>query len=146
MEKIFIIPKVLQETLGNKVVVTRGIDSCLLLYSVKVWKQIKKEFARKIVAKESSSNVKAFLRLTLAGAEKFNIKNGEISFPDYLLEFAHLEDKKTAIILQLQNGFEIWNKGLFLEHIKNYKGKQLQNGSRQLTRSQGKVYNLMLQY
>lgn len=86
-------------------VVTRGIDTCLVLYPRKEWEVL----AGKIAAMPSSkAKNRIFSRLQLAGAMDVKIdKQGRIVLPDYLKKYARL-NKKIAIA-GLYDRLEIWD-------------------------------------
>ena len=106
------IPSNLRKSLGKKAVLTRGIDSCLVLYPVKEWE----ELAKKLEALPTSKpDARGFVRLILSGAVDVSLdKLGRILIPDYLNEYAGL--KKNVSVIGLSNKIEIWDE----EKWKNY--------------------------
>jgi len=109
------IPSNLRKNLGKKAVLTRGIDSCLVLYPIKEWE----ELARKLEALPTSkTDARGFVRLILSGAVDVSLdKLGRILIPDYLNEYAGL--KKNVAVIGLSNKIEIWDE----EKWKNYRKK-----------------------
>ncbi|MBD3208141.1 MAG: division/cell wall cluster transcriptional repressor MraZ [Candidatus Nealsonbacteria bacterium] len=106
------IPSNLRKNLGKKAVLTRGIDSCLVLYPIKEWK----ELAKKLEALPTSkTDARGFVRLILSGAVDVSLdKLGRILIPDYLNEYAGL--KKNVAVIGISNKIEIWDE----EKWKNY--------------------------
>lgn len=109
------VPAKFRGVLKSGAIVTRGLDSCLFVFTKKEWEIL----AGKIKALPiSQSNSRAFSRLMLGGAMEVNLDvQGRILLPDYLQEYAGL--KKQAVIAGLYNRLEIWDEGGW----KKYKDK-----------------------
>jgi MraZ protein len=109
------IPAKFRDKLSGGAIITRGLDSCLFLFTLKEWEIL----AQKLVALPlAQANSRAFVRLMLAGAMDVQIDNqGRILIPDYLRKYAGF--KKQAIIAGLYNRIEIWDS----ENWKQYKTK-----------------------
>src|SRR5438045_7917876 len=98
------IPVKFRPSLKQKVVVTRGLDSSLFLYTLDEWKKLAEKLASLPI---STANTRAFSRLMLAGAMDCEVdKQGRIILPGYLKEFAKI--KKRLIFAGLYNRIEIW--------------------------------------
>ena len=103
------IPVKFRSALKSKIVVTRGLDSSLFLYTMDEWKKLAEKLASLPI---STANTRAFSRLMLAGAMDCNIdKQGRIILPSYLKEFAKIS--KRVIIAGLYNRIEIWSEELW---------------------------------
>jgi len=101
------VPVKFRKMLEKGAVVTKGLDSCLFLYTIEEWKILAEKLSRLPI---SQSNTRAFSRLMLAGAMDVQIdKQGRIVLPDYLRKYADL--KKKVIINGLYNRLEIWDEG-----------------------------------
>lgn len=91
--------------LGKGVIVTRGFEKCLVVYSQKEWKEVMEEL-RKLPTSRAES--RKFNRIVLGGAVEVNLdKLGRILIPDYLKEYAGL--KKNITVCGLSNKLEIWD-------------------------------------
>ena len=100
------VPAKFRRALGKEVVVTRGLDNCLFLYTKAEWIKLAEKLAALPI---SQSNNRAFTRLMLAGAMDSKIDSqGRIILPDYLRKFATISKK--AIIAGLYNRIEIWDE------------------------------------
>lgn len=100
------IPAGMRENLGKEAVLTRGLDRCLFLFPLKEWEGIVDSFSSLSFAKKE---VRAFLRLLLAGASVVSIDNqGRIQIPTLLRDYAKLE--KEVVIIGVGNRIEIWAK------------------------------------
>ena len=87
------------------VVVTRGLDNCLFLYTKKEWESLAKKLAALPI---SQANTRAFARLMLAGAMDCALdKQGRVLLPEYLRTYATM--KKTVVVAGLYNRLEIWD-------------------------------------
>jgi MraZ protein len=100
------IPAKFRTQLKQKVVVTRGLDNSLFLYTLDEWKKLAEKLASLPI---STANTRAFSRLMLAGAMDCEIdKQGRIILPAYLKEFAKIKKKLT--FAGLYNRVEIWSE------------------------------------
>lgn len=100
------IPAKFRDSLGNKAVITRGLDNCLFLYPVQEWKKLAKKLSELPL---SQKDARGFARIMLAGAMEVKLDNlGRILIPDYLKKYASLEKK--VVIAGLYNRIEIWDQ------------------------------------
>lgn len=98
------IPSKFRKDLGQKAVITRGIDNCLALYSLGEWKEVAQKLQNLPKAKGSA---RGFVRIILSGAADVGFdKLGRILIPDYLAQYAYL--KKNVAIIGLGNRIEVW--------------------------------------
>jgi len=103
------IPAKFRPQLKSKVVVTRGLDNSLFLYTLDEWKKLAEKLASLPIA---TANTRAFARLMLAGAMDCDIdKQGRIILPGYLKEFAKIGKK--LVFAGLFNRIEIWSEELW---------------------------------
>ncbi len=100
------IPKKFRADLSQGAVVTRGLDSCLFLYTKAEWAKLAEKLAQ---LPFSQANTRAFARLMLAGAMDVEVdKQGRVMLPPYLRTFAGLS--KSVIVAGLYNRLEIWDE------------------------------------
>lgn len=126
-KKRLAVPSKFRKQLGKAVVITRGIDNCLFVYTMKDWKELAEKLSKLPISK---SNSRAFGRLMLAGAMDVEIDSqGRILVPDYLKEYASLKDK--VIIAGLYNRLEIWDEEMWNTY-KNRTEKESSNIAEQL--------------
>jgi len=101
------IPSKFRKELGKKAVITRGLDECLLLYSIEAWKEIAVKLGQMPIGE---SGTRGFVRLMLAGATEVSLDGlGRVLVPEYLKKYAGL--KKDTIVNGLFNRMEIWEAG-----------------------------------
>lgn len=109
------IPSKIRNQVGETLIITRGLDSCLFLYEKKDWEQLAEKIKNLPL---SQSNSRAFACLMLAGAMEVTIDNqGRILIPDYLRNYADL--KKKIVLVGVYDRLEIWDE----DNWNTYKNK-----------------------
>lgn len=99
------LPAKFRKELGGRVVITRGLDSCLFLYTEKSWDKIAETYGSLSVA---SSDTRKFARFMLAGASEVEVDSaGRILIPEFLAGYAGLAGK--VVLAGLYGRIEIWN-------------------------------------
>ena len=115
-KKRLAIPAKFRGALGERTVVTRGLDQCLFLYSSKEWETLAAKLSKLPLAQ---SDARGFARLMLAGAMEADLDRlGRILVPDYLKEYASLQKK--IVVTGMYNRIEIWDEqkwGTYKTHI-----------------------------
>ena len=101
-----IMPAKLRIDMGEKFIVTKGLDGCLFAFSQNEWLN----FETKLKAPPlSDKNARNFVRFFLSGATECEIdKQGRFLIPNNLRTAANLE--KEAIIIGVGTRLEIWDK------------------------------------
>lgn len=101
-----IMPAKLRDSLGEKFVLTKGLDGCLFAFSIAEWTN----FEEKLKALPlSNRNSREFTRFFLSGATECEIdKQGRFLIPNNLREAAEL--KKDCSIIGVGTRIEIWDK------------------------------------
>lgn len=98
-----------REFLGNKFIITRGLDCCLFGYTIEEWQKIENKIKSLPVTKK---NARSFQRFFFSGAVEVETdKQGRINIPNSLIEHANL--KKECIVNGVSNRIEIWNKDIW---------------------------------
>lgn len=91
---------------GSTLILTRGIDRCLWLFSPEQWKILSDKVMETASLFQSQS--RSVLRRLVAPAQEAEIdKAGRISIPQSLREFAGLE--KDCVFLGINKYFELWS-------------------------------------
>ena len=109
------IPSKIRNQVGETLIITRGLDSCLFLYEKKDWEQLAEKIKNLPL---SQANSRAFARLMLAGAMEVAIDGqGRILIPDYLRNYADL--KKKIVLVGVYDRVEIWDE----DNWNTYKNK-----------------------
>lgn len=98
------IPSKFRSAFTKGLVVTRGLDNCLFVYTIAEWKKLAEKLANLPI---NQANTRAFARLMLAGAMDVELdKQGRIMLPEYLRNYAKLS--KATVVTGLFNRLEIW--------------------------------------
>jgi len=101
------IPSKFRKDLGRVVVVTRGLDHCLYVYSRKAWER---EAHSHATAVNGNAARRGLARLFLAGSSEAEVdRTGRVLIPEHLKSFASISDK--AIIAGVADRVEIWEEG-----------------------------------
>ena len=99
------LPSKFRKGLGNKVVITKSPDTCLLVYPLKAWEEIAKTLGKLPMGHRDNRD---FGRFMLSGAVEVEVDTiGRILVPDFLREFALLKSK--VVFAGLYDRIEIWN-------------------------------------
>jgi MraZ protein len=101
-----IIPSKFRDGLGEKFIVTKGLDECLFAYSSEEWSIIE---AKLKTLPFTDKDVRAFVRFFFAGAaECESDKQGRILIPQNLRDYAGLE--KDIYVIGVSSRVELWDK------------------------------------
>ncbi len=122
------LPSKFRKEVGHKVVITRGLDACLFMFSQKAWEKIAEKVSGLPVGQADTRGMSRFL---LAGAVETEVDSaGRILIPDFLKEFADL--KSRVILAGVSDRVEIWNEKTWEE----YKRK-IEKGADQMAQTLG---------
>lgn len=114
-KKRLAIPAKFRRELGEKAVLTRGLDNCLFLFPLKEWQIFAEKLSKLPIGQQNS---RSFIRIMLAGATDVELDGlGRILIPDYLKNYAGL--KKKVVIAGLFTRCEIWDEENWREYQKN---------------------------
>ena len=98
------LPAKFREELGAEIVVSKGLDDCLFVFSLSEWEK----FKEKVLAMPFAASRKP-QRYFLSSAHNAEIdKLGRILIPAVLRDFAHIE--KDITINGVSSRAEIWNR------------------------------------
>jgi len=104
-KKRLALPAKFRGELGDKVVITKGVENCLVVYTEKEWQIFSEKLGNLPI---SQTNARSFARIILAGAMEITLdKLGRILIPDYLKEYAGF--KKDVVVCGLSNRLEVWD-------------------------------------
>ncbi len=99
------IPAKFRALFKSGIVVTKGLDNCLFIYSKEEWEKLAQKLTSLPISQASS---RAFARLMLAGAMAASLDGqGRIMVPEYLRQYAGLDKK--AVLAGLYNRLEVWS-------------------------------------
>ena len=101
-----IIPAKFRSELGDKFIITRGIESCLFAYPEKRWEEIVHKLESLPFTKKDARN---FTRFFLSGATVAEFdKQGRVNITSPLINYAGIE--KECIIIGTGDRLEIWSE------------------------------------
>ena len=107
-----IIPSKFRNELGDTVVITKGLDKCLFIYSEQEWNKIMQKVSNLQFTKK---NVRVFERTFIGGASLIEFdKQGRINITSPLVHYADIN--KECVIIGVNERLEIWSK----EDFENY--------------------------
>ena len=107
-----IMPAKLREDVGEKFIVTKGLDGCLFGFSQKEWDNFQEKLKTLPL---TNKNARDFVRLFLSGAIECELdKQGRFLITGNLREYGNLE--KEAVIIGVGTRIEIWNKDKWKEY------------------------------
>jgi MraZ protein len=105
-KKRLAIPAKWRQELGKKLILTYGLDNCLFVYPLAVWKQVAAKLGSLSLLK---ADTRRFNRFLLAGAVEVEVDSlGRILVPDFLKTFAGLDSR--VIMAGVHNRLEIWDE------------------------------------
>ena len=101
-----IMPAKLREDIGEKFIITKGLDGCLFAFSTTEWEKFEEKLSTLPI---SNKDARAFSRFFFAGAIDCEIdKQGRFLISGNLREFAGLT--KEVVIIGMDSRIEIWSK------------------------------------
>jgi len=113
-----IIPSKLRSELGEKFIVTRGLEKCLYVYSISEWEQIVGKLKTLPFTKKAA---RTFIRSFFSGAVECEFdKQGRINITSPLVSYADLTQK--CVVIGANDRIEIWsedNWNVFLDESAN---------------------------
>lgn len=101
-----IVPAKFREGLGERFVVTRGMDNCLFVYPLSEWNILEQKLK---ALPFTRSDARAFMRFFFSGAAECELdKQGRILIPNNLREHAKL--LKDVVVIGVSNRVEVWSQ------------------------------------
>ena len=91
--------------LGSTLIITKGLDNCLFVYPQREWEKITEKIGQLPLG---SADTRSFNRFFLSGAVEVEVDSvGRILVPDFLKEFAKLDNK--VVLAGVHDRVEIWD-------------------------------------
>ena len=111
-----ILPAKLREDIGEKFIITKGLDSCLFGFSKSEWLNFEEKLKTLPL---TNKNARDFVRFFLSGAVEAELdKQGRFLIPGNLRDYASLD--KETVITGVGTRIEIWDK----EKWQNYNSEE----------------------
>lgn len=109
------IPKKFREVLGDKLIVTKGFEGCLIVVSEENWKTLLEDIQGRPFADKVSREKQRFI-LGNASLVELDAK-GRFVLPEYLRKYANITND--IIYAGIERFFEIWSKDKWEEQQKD---------------------------
>ena len=101
-----VVPSKLREGLGEKFIISKGLDGCLYAYPIDEWQEFEEKLKNLPL---TNRDARAFVRFFVAGATEVETdKQGRGLIPANLREYAGIE--KEIVTIGALNKVEIWSK------------------------------------
>lgn len=101
-----IMPAKFREDIGDKFIVTKGLDGCLFAFSISEWEKFEEKLSTLPI---SNKDARIFSRFFFAGAIDCELdKQGRFLISSNLREFAGFN--KDVVIIGMNSRIEIWSK------------------------------------
>ncbi|KKT75151.1 MAG: hypothetical protein UW71_C0007G0023 [Parcubacteria group bacterium GW2011_GWB1_44_7] len=105
------LPAKFRQEMGKKVVLARGLDRSVAIFTVKEWGKIAEKLSDSSMLQADNRN---FNRFMFSGAVEVTIDSiGRVLVPDFLKEWGNLGAR--VAIIGVQNRAEIWNENVWRE-------------------------------
>jgi len=127
------LPKKFREILGEKLIVTKGFENCLIIVSEENWRTLLEGTEGKPFISKPARELQRFL---LGNASSVELdQKGRFVIPEYLREFAKLDSD--VVFIGIQRFVELWDKKNWEEHQKDLSGK-IESIAERLTEEENK--------
>lgn len=98
-------PKKFRETLGDILIITKGLENCLIIVSEENWKTLLEGTIEKPFIDKSAREMQRFL---LGNATQIQLDaKGRCVLPSYLREYAHLQEN--VVFAGIGKFVEVWD-------------------------------------
>ncbi len=115
VKKRLALPVRFRGELGSKIIITKGVENCLVVYTEKEWEVMSEKLGNLPI---SQGEARSFTRHLLASATEVELdKLGRVLLPDYLKEYAKLQ--KNVVVCGLSNRLEIWDQAMWENYTKS---------------------------
>lgn len=118
-KKRLAIPAKLRKEIGERMILTRGLNNCLFIYPMRQWEKLTEKLSQLPVGQ---GDTRSFLRLLFSGAAEVELDQlGRILVPDYLKTYAGLGTK--VVVAGVFDRLEVWDE----DRWNNYKAEVEKN-------------------
>lgn len=100
------LPAKFRAEMGKKVVMTRGLDKCVAIFTQREWQRISEKLSESSMLQADS---RSFSRFMFGGATEVEVDSiGRVLVPDFLKEWGKLGVK--VAVIGVRSRVEIWNE------------------------------------
>ena len=123
-----IMPAKFREDLGEHVVVNRGLDGCLYVYTMAQWEKV---YEKLQTLPSTKKDARMYQRMMLSKASECEMDSqGRILIPSSLISLAGLE--KECLIIGVADHVEIWSKARW-EQLEEEQNDSFEEAAENLT-------------
>ena len=108
-----VIPARFRQKLGEKFVITRGLNGCLWIFSERTWPQIQQKLTPKSLLDQRGVKLERYF--LGAASECVPDKQGRVAIPQMLMDHAKINNGDAIWAIGLTDKVEIWSKSLWDE-------------------------------
>jgi MraZ protein len=106
-------PKKFREELGNKLIITKGYEGCLVIVSPAQWEELVKE---SVSGPFVSGLIRDTSRFLLASASELDLDNqGRFVLPEFLKIYAQIA--KEGVFIGLARWVELWDSEIWSKKV-----------------------------
>lgn len=106
------LPAKFRQEMGKKVVLTKGLDKCVAIFTEKEWKKIAEKLSEGSLLQADN---RSFNRFMFSGAVEAEVDSiGRVLLPDFIVGWAKLKTK--VAVIGVQSRVEIWNEDAWSSH------------------------------
>lgn len=109
------LPKKFKDVLGDKLIITKGFENCLIIVSEENWKTLLEGTEGRPFTNKSTRELQRFLLGNATDVE--TDAKGRFVIPEYLRKFAGID--KELVFAGIQRFVEVWDKKTWDEHQKD---------------------------
>ena len=100
------LPAKFRQEMGKKIVLTRGLDKCVAIFTLKEWQKIAGKLSESSMLQADS---RSFNRFMFGGAVETEVDSiGRVLLPHFLKAWGKLQTK--VAVIGVQSRVEIWNE------------------------------------
>ncbi len=124
------LPSKFRSVLGKKVIMTKGLDHCVNVYTKVEWKKVLEQLSKLSMLQSDSRSFKRFM---ISGAVEVAVDSvGRVLISDFLKDYAKLRTK--VVLVGVNDHIEIWDEKTW----KSYKDK-VENSADVLAEKLGEI-------
>jgi MraZ protein len=113
------LPSRFREAFADGLVVTRGIDQCLAVYTLGEWQQVVS--AQLGVLSHLDREARQMRRYIFSAAQETELdRQGRMTLPPALIAYAGLE--REVVVAGVQDFVEIWDRAAWRSHLADVEG------------------------
>ncbi|MCK5588970.1 MAG: division/cell wall cluster transcriptional repressor MraZ [Candidatus Pacebacteria bacterium] len=111
------LPAKFKGEMGDRIVITKGIENCLSAYTMDSWQKLTKKLSGLSITKP---NERKFKRNLLSGAEEVSIdKQGRVLIPSNLCQYAGIKGGDKLVWAGVGDNAEIWSEDKWIYYLEN---------------------------